>query len=368
MRFFVDYHHHALARSLLTTLCGRLGHEVFFPSMRLAGEVAPAPVWHSVHDDWAEKVGLDPGHASWPRHGTVDAEEFFDLDFDFLVASRTESQGPILSLRKRHPRGKRAIPLAVSGNAGTTYDWRAFQHLISTDEGSARVAPPGVRTIVVPQEIGWAYSTRSFVPISRENLRRAACYLHAMHRWAGQWDCDAFGSRCPHCGTPARTMEKSRPAPFLDAGATWNELRCLLPDHELVAYGYENERYGGRYLDEADVAATIDATALSVHMKPSEGFGHALLQSIRRGRLAVVPERLYRYKTANRYLIPEVTCFEAAWDAKDVARIVRDFTCDLGAANELSAKCRSVADVLFDPDCEARRLEAWLHEIVERRV
>lgn len=365
MRFFLDHHHYALARSLLTTLCGRLGHEVWFPDIPFVKSAVPPTVWNVVHPIWFDEVMVDPAHVSWAPHGVVSEEEFFDLDWDFLVASRSESQEPILRLKRKHPRGDRIRLLAVSGNAGTVYDRERFEHLVSTDEGSARLKPNDLHVICVPQEIGWAYSSTSFAPMRPEALRRVASYVHNLAGWHGDWNYDAFGGGCPHCGTSLPGADRDHVRPELTVVETWRKLRSLLPRHELLAFGGENEVLGGRLLHEKEIPSIIDSTALTVHWKSSEGFGHSLLQSVRRGRLVVVPERFYRYKMANRYLIPDVTCLEVPWDARAVARAVEGFTRDLDVANERSLRCREVADVLFDPEYDTRRLGRWLDEIVK---
>ena len=357
MKFFADYHHHALARFLVMTLSGRLGHEIVFPNDPFSTSVG-REIWGIMHEDWYEKVGL----SGCPRPKTISEDEFLSTSFDFAIASRTESQRPLLRLLRKHPDRKRIKLLAVSGNASSVFDWSKFQNLICTDFLTSEIASEKTNVHIMPQELGPMYC-RGFQPILEEDLHTVSSFIHGIRHWGTEWNYDTVKDRCPHCQTSSGSISDDHPKEHIRIYDLWRKAAYMLPTHSFNAYGHDNQDIGGLFLEEIQIADVIDRSGLTLHLKPSEGFGHSLLQAIRRGRLAVVPKRLYRYKMAGRYLIPGVTSEEVEWRANSITSAILKLTCDLDEANERAYRCYEVSSALFNPAYEATQLKRWLERI-----
>lgn len=98
-------------------------------------------------------------------------------------------------------------------------------------------------------------------------------------------------------------------------------------------------------------------------MKTYDGYGYSMLQSIACGRPVIVPRRFHKYRTANRYLIPNVTCFEVEWEGKALADTIRYATGSLDRANHYAYACWKASLGLFDWDHEAFRVSEFLEEL-----
>ena len=99
------------------------------------------------------------------------------------------------------------------------------------------------------------------------------------------------------------------------------------------------------------------------HFKTFEGWGHSLLQSIVCGRPVIVPRNFYRHRTAGKYLIPEVNCFECDWDARSIKDVVKRVTQDVDTANHYAEATFNLSKSLFNWEHEAWRLSRWLEEL-----
>ena len=74
----------------------------------------------------------------------------------------------------------------------------------------------------------------------------------------------------------------------------------------------------------------------------------------------IVPEGFFKYRTAGRYLIPNITCFEASWDASAICEAIDQVTKDIDTANAYAYACWKAAQGLFQWDHEAWRVKKWM--------
>lgn len=135
----------------------------------------------------------------------------------------------------------------------------------------------------------------------------------------------------------------------------------MLPNYTFNDYGI-NCKIGCK--PEIQLPIEYASGALSVHMKTYDGYGFSMLQSIACGRPVIVPRRFHRYRTANHYLIPNVTCFEAEWNAHSVVEIVKYVTESVDRANHYARACWDASKGLFNWEHEAWRVGEFLGRLI----
>jgi glycosyltransferase involved in cell wall biosynthesis len=133
-------------------------------------------------------------------------------------------------------------------------------------------------------------------------------------------------------------------------------------------YGYTYGEYGIHCRDgmipEPKLPAAYASGALTIHMKTYDGYGYSMLQSIACGRPVVVPRGFHRYRTANKFLIPNLTCFETEWSDSDLMRTIMEATSDLETANKYAWACYTAAGMIFNWDLEAFRIKKFLGRLI----
>jgi hypothetical protein len=357
MKVFMDYHHSALGRSLISLLSGRLGFEVYLPNYSFVAECADAG-WGIFRSKYLVNGGYSPLQQTWPTHQEISYEEFAEMDFDVFIASRTESQDTILRLRDDHCPNAKLV--AQSGNEGMPYTWGAYRNLMSSDAYTYHGAPGHVHKILYPQELGW-YFGKDYVPLTDTAARSVGTYINRFcHLTDAHVDWSDFATgNCPHCQQPAPASDVVSPVDY------WRELRDLVPEVTFDLYGFENEAEGAVMLDEMGLIQGLAQHALTFQFKMHEGYGHALCQSVISGRPVIVPKRFFAYRFARRYLIPDVTCFEVdLFDPKDAAAVVREVTADKDRLERICRQCYKVGQALFDWEYEAWRVEHWWNNLL----
>jgi hypothetical protein len=145
----------------------------------------------------------------------------------------------------------------------------------------------------------------------------------------------------------------------------WDAVRKALPECEFPVWGHSNERFNGANALDKDLPDAYHRCACVWHVKAFDGWGHSLLQAIACGRVAIVPKGFYRYRAANRYLIPGLTCFEISNVEEGVAA-VREVVDNVGRANVYATRCWKAAGDLMrmDFDANADRIGRWLTEVL----
>ena len=351
-KIFVDFHHTGLARGVCRLFRDRLGHAVFFPTLGWCQDVTGNTldkIWtftSEVQGTWHGCEGLPP---------TIDRDRFLSSSWDIILVTRTESQPIFKQLLKEHVHGDKIKPLAISGNQGGGFDWSWVYGLLTSDLPTYHHAPlTPDRKIHYSQEI--TVRTPAFVPILPDNLNRVHCYMNFLLNYTTPYHpvyIISPSSECPHCKSDDILFDEPRSSTL----HLWHECRERLPNHRLNSYGWACEH---GHVEECFLPIKYTEGALSWHFKHVEGYGFSLLQSIACGRLPIVQERFYRYRTAGRYLINNLTCFEVPWNSESICDVIRWFTSDLDRANEYSEACWKAGQALLNWEHEANRVEAWL--------
>lgn len=369
MKFFADFHHGGAARGLFLTLKHRLGHEIYFPDTSFA-------TWAC---DYFKKEGTWLGicPTAFASNGGIpkkylkeneifpfvmSMDEFMSTEWDAVYITRTESQPIFRHLLDKHPNGKKIKKIGSMGNENTVFDWNWVRNLMVSDYLSFVTCPDFVNKLHYSQEMGmqFAEDQKEFVPIKQEDLNNIFTFINCLPSFTGPWRWDSesscYGGKCPHCdGIP----DINKHGPYSPYGI-WNELTGKLPKHFFTDFGIINS---GGVIPEKELPAKYHKAALTWHFKTYDGYGYSLLQSIALGRLPIVPRRFHRYRTAGKYLINNLTCFEAEWNSDSIAEIIKYFTSDLDRANRYSEACFKAGKALFNWELEAFRIQEFLNKL-----
>ena len=354
LKIFADFHHGGAARGQVLLFQHRLHHGINFPNedMVLQTQQWCRPGdWLVCDDNWPIKLGGFPPLYKGARFG-VSYMEFMDTQWDVIFLSRLESQNVFKELLKRHPHGKDTKVIGMTGNDCTVYDWDFVKNFMSTDYLSYVTAPPHINKIHYSQELGTQYG-RNYIPVTEASLHTVNCFVMCWPNFNQPWvwprEYSGWGGRCPHCDGAA-----AGDTPAVSPYGIWKTAESLLPGHKFCDYGI-----ACKYptVDEPKLPDVYASGALTVHMKTYDGYGYSMLQSIRCGRPVIVPRRFHRYRTANQFLIPGLTCFEVEWDGTDLARTIAYVTEDVVRCQNYSWDCYKAAEVLLGDRWWAH--EAW---------
>jgi glycosyltransferase involved in cell wall biosynthesis len=367
MKIFSDFHHSGAARGQVLLLQVRLGNPVFFGDERfvtaLTQRMGTRRVdWLPVLPSWLAGMGGVPkdilnDDLSWPN--LINFEEFMDMDWDVFLCTRIETQDVFKELKRLHPRGDKVKIIGVTGNDATPFDWTFIRNLMTSDEATYRLSPWDINKIHYSQEIGWDYGIR-FTPVDERSLRTVNCFVncwtHFDDPWVWGYDNNLNRGCCPHCDNPpSKYPEAVRPF------SIWKGAEAKLPGHLFVDYGIACKM---GCIPEVEMPLAYASGALTVHMKTYDGYGYSMLQSIACGRPVIVPYKFHRYRTANKYLIPNLTCFEVDWNAESLAQTIGYVTENVKRANEYAVSCWQAAKGLFNWDHEAFRVREFLERLV----
>lgn len=369
-RVFADSHHSALARSLFYLFSDRIGARLSFPSEKLVEDVNArhGEMWGFVHPTRFphEMGGIEL--EAWERVSWCGKEEFLDTHWDAVVVSRSESQAPVKELLERHPRRQSIPVVAYAGNQREEFDWGFVKALMSSDWATYYMAP--VPKIWVAQELG-RHFFGEFVEIDEESLGTVGCFVNCFSQFGErQIEPDRVlvpssdeHFRCPHCRGRMWPHGEDLPnvSPF---GVVAGAMELLREKVKFLVCGHGNRDVGGACVKDVHLPKEYASSSVVVHFKDREGFGHSVLQAVACGRPVVCPRGFFRYKTAGRYLIPEVTCWEADWTAESVAEVVEELVSDIEEARARARTCRRAAETLFDWSGEARRVAKWASRVL----
>lgn len=359
MNIFDDYHHGGAARGQVLLFENRLGHKVYFPNdsfTKWANNIAPG-AWLPVMPNWPETIGGFPPEYSIAEK-IISKEQFMDIDWDIILVTRLESQIIAQELLKEHPKGDRIKLIAVTGNDITDFNWSLIKNFLCSDYLSYMRAPEGVNKLHYSQEIGAQYGGE-FISITEENLRTVNTYINCLSSFTDWiWDAEYTGwyGTCPHCESDYRKWPKAV-SPY----GIWNGMKLLLPSHKFQDFGIINTM---GVVDECRLSDVYYNSCVSWHMKTYDGYGYSMLQSIACGRPVIVPRRFFRYRTAGRYLINNLTCFDAEWNSESCVEIIKYITGNVKRANQYALACWNAGKALFNWEHEAFRV----HEFMERLI
>ena len=358
MNILADYHHAGAARAQVLLLHYRLGHKLYFMGPHLIEELGVSTsIILPVIPSWLMGMGgvppeiLEPD-GSWPW--IVDSkEELNAIDWGAFLVTRWETQDVFKALRQGHEK-----IIGVTGNDATQFEWDFVKNLLSSDYLTWVLAPDGVHKLHYSQEIGTQYT--GWYPIQPENLKNVASYVNCWPTFTGDWvwPRETFGpeGRCPHCENTPSTL-----GPVISPYATWKDAQPLLPEHTFNEYGIECA-LGCK--PEVQLPVEYRRNSITVHMKTYDGYGFSMLQSIACGRPVIVPRHFHKYRTANKYLIPNLTCFEVDWTAESVAEAIAYYTGNLARANAYAHACYKAGKALFDWDLEAMRVAEFMEDLI----
>lgn len=102
-------------------------------------------------------------------------------------------------------------------------------------------------------------------------------------------------------------------------------------------------------------------SSLTFHFKTYEGYGHIIAQSVCMGRPVLVMQNFFRYRTASRFLVPNLSCFEVSpfsvWSAVEK---IKEITDTEATANRYGKACWEFSKTVFNWDLEAFRVKQFL--------
>jgi hypothetical protein len=177
--------------------------------------------------------------------------------------------------------------------------------------------------------------------------------------WEWSWNSDAYNGYCMHCDHRIPNVVSGKHVK-INVYKIWEKCK---KNRKFIfkSYGTNNEN---GLLVQNEMYDFYTQSALTWHFKNFEGWGHSLLQSIVSGRMVIIPDKFYKYRTASKYLIPEYTALMTQWDASDIIKNVKRVTSDLDQLNDMSYRCWKVAQTLLDWDYEANRAKRWIEETI----
>ena len=361
MNIFIDFHHGGAARGQVLLLDWRLKHDVSFPNDDMVRKTLPLcrpGDWLTCPPNFTEQYGGFPAYL----HG-IDLgcgyDEFMETDWDAVMVTRLESQHIFKELLKVHSKGNKIKVIGMTGNDHTIYDWEFIHNFMSTDYLSYLMAPNSINKIHYSQELGLQYG-QEFVPITEASLHTINCFVMCWPTFTQPWvwtrERDAWGTRCPHCDGAGQG-----PSPAVVPYGIWKDAEAQLSGYQFKDYGIACQF---PTVPEPELPKAYASGALTVHMKTYDGYGYSMLQSIACGRPVIVPRRFHKYRTANRYLIPWVTCFEVEWEGKSLADTIRYATGSVERANHYAKACYRAWGGLADWEHEAFRVSEFLEKLL----
>lgn len=360
LHILADFHHSGAARAQYTVLHNRLGHDLFFPDdsfSQWANSISRPGDWLSCQPGWKQRNG---GFLLMDDHcPAINKEQFLSMDWDAVMMTRTESEGIFKKLLDEHPNGKNIKRIAMTGNDGAVFGWDWVPNFMSSDYLAFIKAPKEINKIWYSQEIGNHFGYGGYREITKENCKAVASYVNCLPSFTDTWEWDAEftarGGFCPHCHATQRG-HSIHATPY----HIWTETQRLLPSHKFYEYGI-NCRDG--MIQECDLPRKYYDTSCTVHMKTYDGYGLSMLQSIACGRPVIVPRGFHRYRTAGKYLIDHLTCFECEWTQESVAEKISYLTDNVERANRYGHACYTAALGLFNWELEAKKIQEFLEKL-----
>lgn len=356
MRILADSHHSGLCRSLVLLLQHRLGHELYFPSGEFTewSNAKTLGLW--LTPNMAGNGGVPEQHLNeaGELRNVIGMEQFMEMDWDAVIISRPESEPLFRELLAKHQKGDRIKRIGQAGNEGTLFDWSWVPNFLSSDYLSFVRAPKELNKLHYMQEVGHQFQPREFTPLTEGDLRTVNTFINCLDSFTDwRWSHDI--GLCPHCDSIPLYQ-----TPTIAVAEIWKGMKSALPEHQFRDYGINNS-LGMR--SERELPSLYLSGALTWGFKTYDGFGHSLAQAVSMGRLVLVPRRFHRYRTANQFLINNLTCLEADWTAASCIEVIRWFTDSLDRANAYSEACFKAARGLFNWKFESDRVRDFLEKL-----
>ena len=359
MKIFIDWHHGGLGRSLFLLLQVRLRHKVYGPGHDLCelANISIPGTW--LPPNVAGNGGVPDEHLNDAGEvPTVSRDEFMSTDWDVVVITRPESVPTFRTLLNDHPKGDKIKRIGQAGNEKQIYDWGWIPNFLSSDYLSFKRAPEDINKIHYMQEAGWQFQPKRFTELTEESLRTVNTFINCLSSF-GDWnwnrDKPYWGDSCPHCESPSGGSD-----PHAHITNMWSEMKNNLPDRRFLDYGINNSQ---GMISERELPNKITGGVLTWGFKTYDGYGHSIAQSISMGRLCIVPRRFFKYRTASKFLIPDLTCLEAEWSGQSCIDVIRKFTDNLDRANEYSYACFKAARGIFNWEHEANRVREFISQL-----
>lgn len=355
MRVMTDSHHFALFRAIYYLFCDRLGFDLDAPNVE----------WCEQVDGWGnmEHALEGMGGIQWEQFhdkvSFISEQEFIDSihEYDLILITRVETEPylfPILDATDCK------VPLvAFTGNENSPHNWSRIKNLIATDFQTFDLSPAHVHKIWTVQELGRNYRVNEDWDFGQSKTISAFINNLPNHNKAFKWNCDKFDGSCPHCHSSTQSVFRTVNMPAL-----WDMLRATMPEHKFMAWGAGCEQYGGRLLQDREMPEKYWDTSLTWHYKTFEGYGHSILQSVACGTPVMIPKRFYNYRTARRFLIPEVTCFETDWTVQGMQEVIERITANHETMAHYRQACQNAAKSMFDWEHESYRVSKFLEGII----
>jgi len=373
-KVFADYHHGGAARGQLLVF-DRLNYEVYFGGVQFTDRVNnefgiregtnSRGDWLPCLPGWLIGMGGVPDYlldddGTYPK--IIDFDEFLAIDWDIFLCTRIETQKVFKWLKEVHPNGKDIRVIGVTGNDATVFDWDFIKNLMASDEATYRLAPWDINKIHYSQEMGFQFQNDEFVPVDEKSLKTVTCFVNCWPHFDEPWqwgkDNNLNQGKCPHCDQPVHPSAFQEPVqPY----SIWKGAEKLLEGYTFNDYGI-GCKIGIK--PEIQLPVEYHSGALTIHMKTYDGYGFSMLQAIACGRPVVVPYRFHRYRTAGRYLIPNLTCFESTWDARALAHVIGYVTENVDRANHYAEACWKASKNLFNWEHEAFRVGEFLRRLI----
>jgi glycosyltransferase involved in cell wall biosynthesis len=310
---------------------------------------------------WLKTMGGYPEYRGGkPWEYLCNYDQFMSTDWDVILVTRVETQGMFKELRKIHPKGERIKFIGVTGNDNTKFEWDIVPNLMASDYPTFVNSPSTLNKIWYSQEIGHHYFDAGFVPIVGNVMLKTVnqfvnCWPSMRGPWHRVYDMSNWEGVCPTCGADQSNAPQEKEP--IDPYGIWDGARNRLPDHWLEEYGI-NCKHG--CVEEVNLPEMYVKGAVTVHFKAYDGYGYSMLQSIVCGRPVIVPRGFHKYRTAGKYLIPNLTCFEADWNSDSLAEVIRYVTLTEERANQYAKACYVAARGLFNFELEAYRIKEFL--------
>jgi len=367
MKLLTDYHHHALAESLLL-LGERLGWDVYFPAGMdwfTSDTWQFEKVWHGdrvarqyLEGIWAgaepQGSGLlrhDPRHLGRIQRGISHAEAV-DTDWDIILSTLPANDVGFHALAK----SKGAAFGVQVGNNHQESDWGRADFILSSstlpqagfvtpDTWGKRLTFQGKPTVIYHQEFSLDTFHEQWPPAEANTV-------------ASFVNCYPEGPSYPAFLEFARAHPDL--AEFKVYGATGQ------PSWADPAVPYTDEFQRGDIGPVPDVADAMRAARLIWHTKHwSDGFGHTIHNAFAVGRPVLGFQRYYQDKFAGPLWQEGVTSYDIEHlDHADLAalihRLIRDDERHLRMSQAAAARFRDLVD--FDGEADA--IQAMLADIV----
>lgn len=290
LKFFCDFHHSALAESLVMLLENRLGYEVYFPTgldwfpeFWKIGDPYPNPL-DTAKQFLAREIPSD-GTGEVKVHRGITLEEFKQTKFDVMIASYDKHVDPYLKLIELYqPQAKLVQQL---GNAWSPHE-RVKNVLASIEP-----FPTDKHVCFYHQE----FDQNTYKPVVKEKRKKIVSFVNCL----GSQD----------------LFEKD-----------WDDFRALeglLPELEFKSYGASCR--DGFVTGHANIANTMNLARFAIHFKNGgDGYGHVIHQWFSCGTPVIYKSSQYKGKLAGHLLKDGVTGWDFDKHGLGVSELIKNQT------------------------------------------